>query len=306
MTATYCSLVFLSHSLLGCGFGHGHGASVPIVPAVPVVREVVVAPASATCCDVCGVETAEVRYEVGRLLGSPRWRQRDNGAHELREFDWRCHPEILPALTHALLTDCEEEVREEAAETLAKIDPPPCVPEVHAALARAAQCDPDHATRKDARRALDRIGRQCAAPCDVCGPGVEVVAPGAPAYVAAPPVDGVPMTGAPGVVAPPGAVAPTPYLDSEPALDLPPGVPAPGLAPPELPSPAIPPLPGEVVPFELTPEARRALDARITARQAEARDAPIEKVAARADEDATAERPARVRRGPLGFLRRGR
>jgi hypothetical protein len=45
----------------------------------------------------------------------------------------------------------------------------PCLPEVHAALARAARCDPDHATRKWARKGLAAIGERCVAQCQVCG-----------------------------------------------------------------------------------------------------------------------------------------
>jgi hypothetical protein len=122
---------------------------------------------SAACCDVCGVESAEVAALVRRVQCCPRWRDRDNAAHALRRYDWRCHPEIALALATAMMTDCEEEVREEAAESLAKMKP--CLPEVHAALARTARCDPDHATRKWARRGLSAIGERCVAQCGVCG-----------------------------------------------------------------------------------------------------------------------------------------
>ena len=156
MTATLCSIVFLAQSALGCGWGGHHDW--PLV----------------ACRDVRGVETAEVFAAIRTLQCDPRWRKRDNAAHDLRDFDWRCHPEILAALTTAMLTDREEEVREEAAEALEKIDPPPCTPEVHAALVHAAVADPDHATRKDARQALARIGRHCVAPCAICGPASPV------------------------------------------------------------------------------------------------------------------------------------
>lgn len=120
------------------------------------------------CCDVCGEETARIGSEIVRLQTCPKWRTRDDAAHALRRFDWRCHPEIVAALATALLRDCEEEVREEAAETLAKLAP--CVPVAHEALRVAAACDPDHATRKWARRGLDRLDRRCVADCRICGP----------------------------------------------------------------------------------------------------------------------------------------
>lgn len=119
------------------------------------------------CCDVCGVETAEVAALIQTMQTCPRWRKRDNAAHALRRFDWRCHPEAAQALAATMLRDCEEEVREEAAESLAKMKP--CLPEVHASLAQAARCDPDHATRKWARRGIEAIGDRCVAQCDVCG-----------------------------------------------------------------------------------------------------------------------------------------
>lgn len=124
-------------------------------------------PAAVGCCDVCGVGSAEVAGLIREMQCHPKWRKRDNAAHDLREFDWRCHPEAAQALAAAMLCDPEEEVREEAAESLAKMKP--CLPEVHAALARASRCDPDHATRKWARRGLEAVGERCVAQCGVCG-----------------------------------------------------------------------------------------------------------------------------------------
>jgi hypothetical protein len=119
------------------------------------------------CCDDCGVETTRVRSLLVRLATCPRWRDRDNAAHALRNVEWECHPEVPRALVRALLCDPEEEVREEAAESLAKLKP--CLPEVHAALDRASRCDPDHATRKWARRGLNNLGDECVDACTLCG-----------------------------------------------------------------------------------------------------------------------------------------
>lgn len=120
------------------------------------------------CCDVCGVESAAVTVLIDRLQHSPRWRQRDNAAHALRKFSWKCHPEVPIVLANALLHDCKGEVREEAAESLTKLAP--CMPEVHEALQRAALCDPHHATRKWAAKGLKAIGNHCIGECVVCVP----------------------------------------------------------------------------------------------------------------------------------------
>src|SRR3954453_21455207 len=94
-----CTWVLLAQASLGLG---GHHA-----------RKV-------GCCDACGVEKALVLAEIQTLQTCPRWRARDNAAHRLRKFDWRCHPEAASALVVALLHDCEEEVREEAAQSLTR------------------------------------------------------------------------------------------------------------------------------------------------------------------------------------------
>ena len=278
MTATVCSIVFLAQSTIGCGFGDGHGLfGHHRARPVAVVRQV---PATVGCCDVCGVETTAVQAEIATLTCAARWRQRDNAAHRLRDFDWQCHPEILPALVRAMLVDCEEEVREEAAESLAKIDPPPCTPEVHAALARASECDPDHATRKQARKALARVGTQCAAPCSVCGPiqvgpGEVIVDQPLGGQVLVAPPEGV-------IVSPPsyGATPVEPGLEMDGIEPMPPAT----TTPPPFPDPSIPPLPEAASPFG-PPQARRLNDDRISERRQEERDDRAVRVAARDDED---------------------
>lgn len=301
MTATACSILFFCQTALGCGWG-GHHAR----------------PVSA-CCDVCGVESAKVFSAIRTLQAHPRWRTRDDAAHDLRKFDWRCHPEILAALSHALLTDCEEEVREEAAEALAKIEPPPCSPEVHAALDRAALCDPDHATRKQARKALARLGRRCVAPCSVCGPEV-VGGPGPHEVIVTPAFEpGATIVGPSVEVAPYARDLPPPTVygpdfDGDGLDALPPPEPMP---PASVPPANIPPLPPDASsPFDPTPEARRPVDDRITARPTGARDRTSERVASRpaVDEEddeprgRSAERsPRRPRLLPFSILgRRGR
>jgi hypothetical protein len=158
-------------------------------------------------CDVCGMERSSVVSEIVRLQKSPNWRAREDAARDLRKVDWRYHPEVLGALAYSLLHDGEEEVREEAAQSLTRMQA--CAPVVHEALTRAAACDPDGATRRQARRGLRNLARRCEAPCTVCGTAVvstRVIgpAPGAPVLG---PLDVAPRL-SPAPVEP--AVAPSP------------------------------------------------------------------------------------------------
>jgi hypothetical protein len=130
--------------------------------------------AAGPCGDGCGVERTALFNQIERLQHAPRWRERDNAAHALRRFDWRCHPEAAEVLVTALLTDCHEEVREEAAQSLTKMAP--CLPTVHMALTRAAAADPDGATRRWAKRGLRALGRnRCVGACTVCTPSAVAV-----------------------------------------------------------------------------------------------------------------------------------
>lgn len=175
------------------------------------------APRIADRCDECGVEKAVVLSQIVRLQSAPKWRAREDAAHTLRRVDWRCHPEVLGALAFSLLNDCEDEVREEAAESLTKMAA--CVPVVHEALSRAASADPDGPTRRKARRGLRKLARQCGTPCAVCGPTtIRVVPPAGPLIgpTWTEPLD-VPDAGRPPpgpVVVPPADLSPLPPIDS--------------------------------------------------------------------------------------------
>lgn len=188
--------------------------------------------AAVVCCDVCGVESAEVAELIDTLQHCPRWRKRDNAAHALKRYDWRCHPDAAQALAAAMLCDGEEEVREEAAESLAKMKP--CLPEVHAALARSAKCDPDHATRKWARRGLSAIGDRCVAQCGACG-----IDEALPVRYVVPVGEEI--------------IVPSPVVPYEPPI----APPADEIMPPS----ELPPLPDASSPF-LSPAASRARDNR--------------------------------------------
>jgi hypothetical protein len=208
MTTAFCTLLLWSQAAIGFTGHHQPKAG---------------------CCDVCGVETAEVSRLIQRLRCCPNWRARDDAAHDLREFDWKCHPEISEALVAAMLKDCDSDVREEAAESLAKMAP--CVPGVHEALARTASCDPDWCTRKWAKRGLKALGKRCVSDCSVCGP-----IPGG--FTAPPMFVEEPSLTVPGTVVEP-RLDPSPGVIVEPPTDLP------------------PPIPPSASPFVLPPTAAR-------------------------------------------------
>lgn len=147
---TFLSLaVIVSQSVVGW---HGHDG--------PLAR----------VCDVCGLEKSAVVAHIVRMQKSPNRRHREDSAHDLRKVDWRCHPEVLGALAFTLLRDCDEDVREEAAQSLTKMGA--CTPVVHESLARAASVDPDRATRNQARRGLRALARRCTGSCRVCDAGL--------------------------------------------------------------------------------------------------------------------------------------
>lgn len=148
LTATIGTALLICQSVLG---DHGHHR------------------AKVGACDSCGEKNGEILATVSRLQTSPRWRDRDDAANDLRDFDWRCHPEVVGALAFTLLNDPEEEVREEAAESLAKMAP--CLPVAHAALSQAAENEHDHATKHWVRKGLKALRGRCEGTCEVCVPG---------------------------------------------------------------------------------------------------------------------------------------
>lgn len=231
------------------------------------------------CCDACGVEATELAAKIRELECSARWRTRDNAAHALRRFEWRCHPEVVDALVQAMLTDCHEEVREEAAESLAKLEPAPCVGQAHAALMQAARCDSDHATRKWARRALARMDDVCRDDCSVCAPSVAVPHE--------PPLVWPGETWEPSRFEAP--VTPPPPTDSLPRNRTLPSPTIPPATEPEIRPPA-PPSDGPL--FDLPPLSD---------------EVPVDRLSRRTPAPPRAQlgtRPAPSRRGVLGLLRR--
>lgn len=173
---------------------------------------------SEACCEVCGVETFRVAELIRRLQTCPRWQDRDNAAHALREFDWECHPEAARALAQALSCDPRRQVRVEAAQSLKAMNA--CLPDIHMALARAAARDPDWATRFWAKCGLKALNRKCRSACDLCGnsSGEVLVLPAPGALRPILPDDGGQAVPGPSLeaVPPPSevppALAPSPFL----------------------------------------------------------------------------------------------
>src|SRR5208337_50018 len=120
-------------------------------------------------CTVCAEETSAVHEQITRLESCSGWMARRRAARALRKYAWKCHPEAAAALAGALLNDDCGLVRQEAAESLARMRP--CLAVVHEAVARAAQCDSSLLTRCWAKKALKSLGKACADTCSICGPG---------------------------------------------------------------------------------------------------------------------------------------
>jgi hypothetical protein len=148
ITATVSAVLLLASSVGVLHCGHGK------------VREE---------CTVCAEETTAVHEQITRLESCSGWMARRRAARALRKYDWKCHPEAAEALAGVLLNDDCGLVRQEAAESLARMRP--CLPVVHAAVARAAKCDASFLTRCWAKKALKSLGKACVETCSICGPG---------------------------------------------------------------------------------------------------------------------------------------
>jgi len=123
-------------------------------------------------CTTCDEESPAVARQIHRLE-SAGWMARKKAARALRSYDWKSHPEAAEALATALLHDDCRLVRQEAAESLAKMRP--CLPTVHDAVARAARCDNSLLARHWAKKALKSLRKACVESCSIC----EVEGPGA-------------------------------------------------------------------------------------------------------------------------------
>ncbi len=123
-------------------------------------------------CTICVEETSAMQAQISRLESCSGWMARRKAARALRKYDWKCHPEAAEALAGALMNDDCGLVRQEAAESLARMRP--CLPTVHAAVARAAKCDSSFLTRCWAKKALKSLGKSCEETCSICGPGSSI------------------------------------------------------------------------------------------------------------------------------------
>jgi HEAT repeats len=86
------------------------------------------------------------------LKSSPDEKKRAAAASELRDYDAKAFPDLLPALVQALSTDPSSSVRSEAAETIGKVRP--ISPQAGFALEQAIANDKERAVRFAAQRAL--------------------------------------------------------------------------------------------------------------------------------------------------------
>ncbi len=128
------------------------------------------------CCETCGVSEPGLAADLTALSTNPDEHERTRAARNLKNVDWRCHPEVVATLSTALMVDCCGSVRRAAAESLAKMAP--CTPEAHMALSKAAASDKSLRARLWAKKGLKRIGKRCKAPCSVCGTTLVQTTPG--------------------------------------------------------------------------------------------------------------------------------
>ena len=138
-------------------------AQLPVTRYLPP-RDVVGVPV----CESCGVRLAAIGSTIDRLKASPRPHVRADAAADLARVRWTCHPEVVLALSDALLFDRKDDVREQAAESLARLGA--CDPVAHLSLRRAAMTDRDGEVRQEARKALASLPARCVADCPLCGP----------------------------------------------------------------------------------------------------------------------------------------
>src|SRR5258707_14015949 len=82
-------------------------------PSVPAGQVRVVVSEVAECHE-CGVKVAAIRSAIRCLETSPRGMARADAAEALGRVKTACHPEVVPALSEALLRDPDPCVRRHA------------------------------------------------------------------------------------------------------------------------------------------------------------------------------------------------
>ena len=95
---------------------------------------------------------AKVKQLAETLRTSPDEGKRKQAAEELREFDPRSNPDLIPALMGAVQKDPVPAVRSAAAEAIGKLKP--VSQPAGLTLEAVAQADPDAAVREAAKQAL--------------------------------------------------------------------------------------------------------------------------------------------------------
>jgi hypothetical protein len=199
-------------------------------------------------CGECGVKVTAVATLIADLRTAPRGSDRESAARALRGIAWKCHPDVVVALSDSLLHDPDGCVRREAAESLTKLGA--CQGEAHFALQHAAARDRNLFVRAQAKRGLKSLSHRCDGDCAVCETGTPVVrGPGVPPIVQR--------------VLPPAQInLPGVHINIRPGrvlgIDLGRRRPPPDLVftPPDEPGPReLAPIPEEVPPFSPSPSA---------------------------------------------------
>jgi hypothetical protein len=156
---------------------------------------------AAPCCDADPCEVATLIYESQTACHA---KDRKKAISKLDKFNCVCNPEIMTAFIVGL-NDCDERVREQAAEEIRSQVKKHCCccPEVVAALT-CALGDCDKGVRKMAEKALEQCGYEVVdGCCDTCAAGPACGANGCAPAAAPAPMNGT--APAPAPVPPQGA-----------------------------------------------------------------------------------------------------
>jgi hypothetical protein len=141
--------------------------------------------------------------------------KRASAAVELRQYDPKAYPEIVPALLEALQRDAKPEVRSEAAESLGRLRP--VTPEVGQALEHAAAADAAPRVRSQAQAALKQYQKSGYRPtARIDGPAL--TPPSGTARTVEPPLADQPATPAPAPRQTPAVARPMPSAPPRPPL----------------------------------------------------------------------------------------
>lgn len=199
----------------------------------------------------------KVKQLAENLRTSPDEGKRKQAAEDLREYDPRSNPDLIPALMAAVQKDPVPGVRATAAESIGKLKP--VSQPAGLTLEAVAQADPDAGVREAAKQALWQYHLNGYRP-----PTTGPLAP----QSSEPPLAAKPVS-RPGATPPPTASGFRPITNSvgkglffpqtpEPPLAKPKAAPAPAKEPAKLPAVLPPPQPASQVPQPMPPAAPAA------------------------------------------------